>query len=223
MITPFYFARRELYLSMKRLGRHITGAILDVGCGSKPYQHLFSVTSYIGMEIQKGAKDGSMEADVLYDGRVFPFRMEQFDSVLCTQVLEHVFEPSAFLKEIHRVLKPGGTLLLTTPFVWDEHEQPADYARYTSYGLNHLLRANGFKIVEQYKTISDGRCFFQLASGVIYKKIMPLSKIVRFVAFSATFPLINFLGSLIGRLLPRHQDLYLDNVILARKGPHYGA
>jgi len=221
IITPFYFARRGLYLSIKRLVEHITGAVLDVGCGSKPYQHLFGANTYIGMEIQRTAKQGSMKADVLYDGKVFPFRTEYFDSVLCSQVLEHVFEPNAFLKEIYRVLKPGGSLLLTTPFVWDEHEQPADYARYTSYGLHYLLKTNGFRIIEQCKTISDGRCFFQLANGVIYKKIMPLSKSVRF-AFSAIFPLVNLLGSLIGRLLPRNQDLYLDNVILARKGVEYG-
>ena len=58
---------------------------------------------------------------------------------MCNQVLEHVFNPDDFVREIARVLKPGGALLLTVPFVWNEHEQPYDYARYSSFGLRAFL------------------------------------------------------------------------------------
>ena len=63
------------------------------------------------------------EADYFYDGQSFPFKGGSFDVVLTNQVLEHVFNPDVFLSEIHRVLTPDGVLLLTVPFLWDEHEQ----------------------------------------------------------------------------------------------------
>jgi SAM-dependent methyltransferase len=66
-------------------------------------------------------------------------------------VLEHVFNPDDFLNEVNRVLKPSGKLLLTVPFVWDEHEQPYDYARYSSFGLRSLLEKHGFSIVKHEK------------------------------------------------------------------------
>jgi len=64
------------------------GRILDVGCGSKPYQELFGATEYIGLEIEGSV---SKDADYLYAGKVFPFNDEDFDSVFSSQTLEHVF------------------------------------------------------------------------------------------------------------------------------------
>ena len=65
-------------------------------------------------------------ADRSYDGKTFPFSDGEFDAVLTSEVLEHVFNPDEFLSEINRVLRDDGVLLLTVPFVWDEHEQPFD-------------------------------------------------------------------------------------------------
>jgi SAM-dependent methyltransferase len=68
--------------------------------------------------------------------------------VLLTQVLEHVPEPAGVLSELHRILVEGGTLYLTVPLVWELHELPHDYYRYTSEGLRHLLESAGFTSVE---------------------------------------------------------------------------
>ena len=76
---------------------------------------------------------------------------QSFDNVVCNQVLEHVFRPEVFLLEIHRVIKPGGNMLMSVPFIWDEHEQPWDYARYSSFGLKYLLENTGFEVIEQRK------------------------------------------------------------------------
>ena len=67
--------------------------------------------------------------------------------MLCNQVLEHVFNPDEFLLKINRVLKNDGKLLLTVPFVWDEHEQPFDYARYSSFGLKALIEKMVLKLL----------------------------------------------------------------------------
>jgi SAM-dependent methyltransferase len=133
-------------------------------------------------------------------------------------VLEHVFTPDLFLEEIVRVLKPGGQLLLTVPFVWDEHEQPWDYARYTSFGLKSLLENNDLDVVEQYKLNADIRVLFQLVNAYLYKVLWTRYPVVNLLACVAIMAPFNILGALLYRLLPANPDLYLDQVVLARKG-----
>jgi SAM-dependent methyltransferase len=89
-----------------------------------------------------------------------PVRDGAFDAVLFTQVLEHIAEPSRVLSELHRILAAGGTLYLTAPLVWELHELPHDYYRYTSEGLRHLLESAGFRSVE---VEARNDCFTTLA------------------------------------------------------------
>jgi ubiquinone/menaquinone biosynthesis C-methylase UbiE len=75
-----------------------------------------------------------------------PIREASLDCVLCTEVLEHVRDPATALQEIARVLRGGGYLILTVPFLVELHEEPEDYYRYTSHGLAYLLREAGFEV-----------------------------------------------------------------------------
>lgn len=216
--NPFYIARRGLHHSIKSLSGSIKGSILDVGCGQKPYQGLFVYSEYIGMDIENPGHDHSNEnIDVFYDGKEFPFDSEKFDNILCNQVLEHVFEPTLLLAEMNRVLKPGGFLLLTVPFVWDEHEQPNDYARYSSFGLKYLLEANGFTLVEMQKSVNDIRVVFQLINAYLYKKTITKNKYLNFLVILILMAPVTIVGEIFGFILPKNADLYLDNVILAKK------
>lgn len=219
LINPFYFARKGLYQNVNILSHFITGKILDAGCGQKPYRSLFRYNQYIGMDIeQSGHNHANENIDVFYDGHTFPFENETFDSVLSNEVLEHVFNPGEHLSEIHRVLRPNGFLLLTVPFLWDEHEQPYDYARYSSFGLKYLLENHGFEIVIHKKSMADVRAIFQLFNAYIFKKTQKWRK--RYLGLFLTLVLnapINIIGSLLGFLLPSNPDLYLDNIVLARK------
>jgi SAM-dependent methyltransferase len=70
-----------------------------------------------------------------------PFGANRFDAVFAMEVLEHVTEPHLAIAEAHRVLKPGGVLVASTPFIFEQHDTPHDYYRYTRFGLEHLLRA----------------------------------------------------------------------------------
>ena len=218
--NPFFFARRALYDAVEVAAPYIKGDLLDVGCGQKPYKHLLKVNKYIGMEVeQEGHDHTNEEVDIYYDGKHFPLENGSFDSVLTSQVLEHVFHPDDFLSEIHRVLRPNGKLLLTVPFVWDEHEQPYDYARYSSFGLRHLLEKNGFTVVQHQKTLPDFRVIIQLINGYIFKKTLifrpnPMANIVASVIFNAW---LNIIGGILSFILPSNKDLYLDNVIVAEK------
>jgi SAM-dependent methyltransferase len=216
-VNPYYFARGGLRDAMIELAPKLTGKLLDVGCGSKPYQALFTVDTYIGMDIDSERARLTGIADSFYGGRVFPFSSGSFDSVLCSQVLEHVFNPDEFISEIARVLKPGGRLLLTVPFVWDEHEQPFDYARYSSYGLSALLAKQGLRVIKHKKLGADPSTLFQLANAYLYKVTQSFPPRIRLLMIVTVMAFINLSGLLARRLLPANPDLFLDHAVLLEK------
>ena len=217
-INPFFFARKGLYDNIKKYSSEIVGNVLDVGCGRKPYRSLFNVENYLGMDIENEGHDHSKEdIDIYYDGIHFPFSGITFDSIITNQVFEHVFNPDMFLQEIYRVLKPKGKLLLTVPFAWDEHEQPNDFARYTSFGIKYQLERSGFKIIKQSKSVNDIRVIFQLLNMYIFKKLKSENKYINLIISVLFISWLNILGQLLSFLLPKNNDLYLDNIILAEK------
>lgn len=215
-INPFFIARRGLLTHIKQLSSRVTGKTLDVGCGTKPYKKYFASTEYIGLEIETKTNASEKKADVYYDGETFPFDNKHFDSVLTNQVLEHVFNPVKFLSEINRVLKMNGVLLLTVPFLWDEHEQPYDYARYSSFGVSHLLSQHGFVVLEGRKSVNNVSMFAQLINAYLYKLVQK-NKLLKQVVTLFIFSFITILGVVLGVIFPKSSDLYLDNVILAKK------
>ncbi len=216
MINPFWIARRGLWNAIESQSYFLNGRLLDVGCGMKPYRELFNVDSYIGLEYDNPTARNLGVADIFYEGKEFPFINGEFDSILCNQVLEHVFNPNTFLSEISRILKPKGTLLLTIPFVWDEHEQPHDYARYTSFGLSHLLQKHGFEVLIQKKLCNDISILFQLLNTMIFKCV-PKNRLIQIVVTIFPISLISVLGYIFGLILPKNNDLYLDQLVIAKK------
>lgn len=217
LVNPFYFARRGLRAGLGEFLPGLAGEVLDVGCGRKPYAHLTRATRYVGVDIDTPATRALAAADFYYDGRSLPFADASFDAVLCSQVLEHVFTPAGFLREINRVLRPGGVLLLATPFVWDEHEQPQDYGRYSSFGLPHLLQQAGFAVETRRKTCADFRAVTQLASGYLYKVTRTDRTFLNVFVQLVLIAPVNLLGGLLAWVLPANPDLYLDNIVRAKK------
>jgi SAM-dependent methyltransferase len=217
MVNPFYFARRGLLRELRELLLELKGEVLDVGCGRKPYRALVPAMRYVGVDVDTPVTRELAVADVFYDGRTLPFADASFDGALCSQVLEHVFTPEEFLREIRRVLRPGGRLVLTVPFAWDEHEQPHDFARYSSFGLCALLERNGFAVVRQRKSMADARAVMQLASAWLFKATRTRGRALNLFAQLVLIAPVNILGALAGALLPRNEDFYLDNVVLARR------
>ena len=216
-INPFYFARKGLHQNVSKLITNLNGKLLDVGCGTKPYENICNVDEYIGLEIDDEGNRQHNYADVFYDGKTIPFEDKSFDSILSNQVFEHVFNPNQFLKEINRVTKVGGRFLITVPFVWDEHEQPYDYARYSSFGLKHILAENGFEIIEHRKSNNGIEVIFQLINDYLYKVIMTENVYFNLLIIILLMAPINMTGLILSKLLPRNNDLYLDNIVLAKK------
>jgi SAM-dependent methyltransferase len=218
-INPFYFIRLRLFKAIRKHASNYSGRILDLGCGLKPYKQLFTGASeYIGIDIENPAHDHSKEeVDVYYDGKNIPFEDKSFDCVFFSEVLEHVFYPDEIISEVHRVLKDNGTLMLTTPFVWDEHEIPYDYCRYTSFGIKHLLEKNGFTISEFSKTGHFIEVISQLIilyiRHLLYTRNKYLNLIINFL-FIAPFTM---LGVLFSAVLSRKRSLYFNNFVIAHK------
>jgi len=218
-LNPFYFARKYLYKEIKSNSKYFHGKVLDIGCGCKPYRILFkNVDSYVGVDIKKsGHNHITSTVDVFYNGEKLPFNNEEFDGIVCFEVLEHVFNPDVFLSEINRVLKRGGQLLITMPFVWDEHEQPYDYARYSSFGIKYLLKKYGFNIVKSSKTGNNFSVISQLVNNYFYKVIIRKGSKMEIFIDLVISSVVNVFGLFFSYILPKNDDLYLDNILLMKK------
>ncbi|MEO6716236.1 MAG: class I SAM-dependent methyltransferase [Novosphingobium sp.] len=133
--------------------RHLlTGKLLDVGCGQMPFRHLLPPgTNYTGIDIPDAGRFGmGKHADIVeFDGTTIPFPDNHFDTVMCTEVLEHAVQPEALIAEMHRVLRPGGSLVLTVPFAARVHHVPYDFHRFTRYRLAQMFAAFGAVQIEE--------------------------------------------------------------------------
>jgi SAM-dependent methyltransferase len=146
---------------MRKAGELAPGArVADVGAGDAPYRELFDHAEYVTVDWELSPHEGASNADVVASAESVPLPDASFDAVVLTQVLEHVPEPARVLAEQHRILRPGGWLLVTVPLVWELHEMPHDYFRYTAPGLESLLSSAGF---EEIEITPRNDCFTTLA------------------------------------------------------------
>lgn len=218
---PYYFIRTELLRSVAKHANNLTGRLLDFGCGSKPYKDLFAVNEYIGVDfINEGHPHDDEQIDVYYDGKTIPFPDNSFDSILSSEVFEHIFNLPEILDELNRVLKPGGKILITCPFVWKEHELPHDYARYTLFALTDLLEKKNFKVHVTDKSGNFIQVISQLTVLYFYdtgystvKKIPVLREVFKF--FFVFLP--NLGGAIANKVFPAKQQLYFNNIVVAEK------
>ena len=97
----------------------------------------------------EGSYGGSTRADFFSNSMVLPFRERTFDTIVSTQVLEHVRQPEIVIPEMARILKPDGVLIISAPMTWPLHEEPHDYYRYTLHGLRQLLQEADFEILDE--------------------------------------------------------------------------
>lgn len=139
---PSYF----IYRSFKRLLPTLGGRVLDVGCGEKPYERWFGrVSEYVGLDVEATP---AVDVVVAPDG-VWPLRDGAFDVVLASQILEFCVDPDLTLREIDRVLKRGGTAVLSFPFIYHEHRAPFDRYRFTVYRAAEMFPGYDCRITRQ--------------------------------------------------------------------------
>jgi SAM-dependent methyltransferase len=143
-------SRTYLYRFLARAGETVQPGqlVLDAGAGQAPYRRLFAHADYETADFLAVRGKKYTEPDYICDLADIPVEDARFDHVVLTQVLEHLPEPANVLAELYRVLKPAGTLWLTAPLFYEEHERPYDFFRYTQFGLRHLLENTGFEVLE---------------------------------------------------------------------------
>jgi len=216
--NPFFFLRRALYSALSRNARVPNGIFLDFGCGRKPYKKIFAVEKYIGVDIEvSGHSHESSEIDVFYDGKSIPFPDQYFDSFLCSEVFEHLFNLEQILNELHRVTKTNGFGIITIPFCWPEHEQPYDYARYTSFAIRSLLDKHKFRIVSQVKTGHFFESAFQMITLYIYTLFRSRSNFMNLFLTVLLIAPFNILGIVLNWLVPKRMDLFHNQVIVVQR------
>jgi SAM-dependent methyltransferase len=147
ILHPRYLSNRAIRHSLKCLAPQAYGRMLDIGCGYKPYRSLFApyVSEHIGVDIPVTIH-GTDYLDIGGTALALPVAAASYDTVLATEVMEHVPDPHRMLAEIHRVLRPSGRLILSVPLHEPLHELPYDYYRYTHMALQYLIEESGFAI-----------------------------------------------------------------------------
>jgi len=186
--------------------------LLDYGCGNKPYRDLFQrkFPEYRGADLA-----GNPDADLLIDadGRV-NCADSSFDCVLSSQVLEHVTRPQAYLSEARRVLKPNGTLILSTHGIWPYHPDPTDFWRWTIDGLQDEIKRAGFEVLDVQGVLGMESAALQLWQDATYDRLPAFVRPLYAWCFQTA---IHFIES---RRKVRVQNDSMIFVVLARKINH---
>lgn len=123
----------------------VRGRLMDLGCGNQPYLPWYGPLVEEVVPVDAAPAPGVVVVDL---AEPLPFGDASFDTVLCTQVLEHVDNAELAMAEIARVLRPGGHALVTVPFLYPTHEAPYDFQRFTHHGITGLARRHGLEVLD---------------------------------------------------------------------------
>ncbi len=226
-ISPFFLSRyyisKDIRYFIEKYG--FRGTVLDLGCGEKPYKYLFKNSKYLGIDFPKysinkdfkGEKPDHYFTDDYKETLVLPFPDEYFDNAVSFQVLEHHKRPDLMIGEMARVIRKGGLVLLTCPFIGGLHEEPNDFQRYTKYKLRELFEKNNCEIIGGKKEGS----LPSVISMLINEHISSFAAKNKFCYFLASliylpFLLFQYLSLLLDKII-RSEKIFINYMILVRK------
>jgi SAM-dependent methyltransferase len=148
-----YVIRTCIWEAVKKTAPQFKGHLLDIGCGRMPYKKFLLennfISQYTGLDIETALiYEEGIKPDFTWDGITMPFADNTFDTLMATEVLEHCPEPKQTIQEMKRVLKPGGIIFFTVPYLWYLHEVPHDHYRYTPFALQRILQECGLHEID---------------------------------------------------------------------------
>ena len=158
-----------------------------------------------------------LKSDIYYNGIALPFEDNTFDSILCTEVFEHVEQLDAVITELYRVLKPGGRMIVTTPFMCIEHEMPYDFRRFTFNGLINFMKKNNFKILKSQKLLNNFHVFFQTLNFYICQVFFKKKQYLKYIVYFGLAGPVNFLSLLFNFFLPKANEMYFGSGVVVEK------
>ena len=167
---PHYLGLVDLLAVVRPFAASVRGSLFDYGSGGAPYRSLFTnINEYVRADVTPGPNvDRLLPASGLTGEPA-----ARYDAVLSTQVLEHVPDPAAYLRECARILKPGGQLLVTTHGMFEEHGCPYDFHRWTSRGLQLAVAAAGLAAEPGLKLTGSVRGSIQLHHTLVGELFAP--------------------------------------------------
>jgi SAM-dependent methyltransferase len=193
--------------------------VLDAGAGEARHRKYFKQGRYIAMDA--GCGDAAWDysgLDIRGDLERIPLRDSSVDCILCMVVLEHTRDPRQVLLEFARVLKEGGTLVMVVPFLWEEHQAPNDYFRFTRYGVRSLFESSSLRL----DLLSPMGGFFSVCARRSVASLTFFQGGWRWILFVVLAPLFGFLFPLLLHLLDgmdKEQNYSLGFRVRATKVP----
>jgi SAM-dependent methyltransferase len=176
-LHPRYISTRYMRAALVQAASYAHGSLLDAGCGASPYRDLFDGRTNQYVRVDWPTEVYEARPDVFADAQRLPFRDGSVDTILATELIEHLPRPQEFLREARRLLRTGGTLIISAPFLEPLHEEPRDYRRFTSFGLEGIVEEHGFVVERTWKrggfwSVVIGSFFSQ----AVFELINPASK-----------------------------------------------
>lgn len=224
--TPFYsgyWGRVRLDAALEEVAPLAKGLLLDVGCGLKPHEGKFLpyVDKYLGIEYSPVSGYRGNRANFCGDSAALPVASESFDTIICIEVLEHVHDPEKTIAEFERVLRPGGVVITTAPFVYPVHDE-YDFFRYAPKGISAIMKRYGLT-VDSVKPLSGSAItlaimfnMYWFETGFIWTKwLYPFGVVFRPVLWLVCF-VVNIVGLIFETLIPSNLFAY-NHLTIARK------
>ncbi len=202
------FQVNTVYKHMRIFLPGLTGRVVDVGAGECPYRHLVNdeVAEYCGIDSSDAERFGYNNTAVThFDGEHIPYGTSSIDHFICTEVIEHLPDPQPIITEMHRVLKPGGTGVVTVPWSARFHYIPYDYHRFTPTTLGML-----FSAFSSVKIEPRGTDITVIVSKIMVAYLRLLAPKQRSALVVTIFPALLFVPVIILCVILGHLSLLLN-------------
>lgn len=203
--NAFFLNWHQLSKSIQSTQPYLKGKCIDLGAGTAPYQNFISqyVDAYTVADYEDTRNTMFSQANsdfVQADALNLPFQDASIDTLLFTQVLEHVEDPNRALDEIHRVIKQDGILIISVPFIYQAHAEPYDFWRFSEHGIKKMLTDKNFQIEVFHYQGYLGTTLISILNGFLWQ-LSSRNKLLRNTLLLPILLLLFTFNNILGLLL----------------------